>query len=188
MKINFKNIKSFLIGLFFSTLFLIVFLFFFLFLYSSYERHTLEEVIEENRLFIISTLIISISTILICWFLIAKNKKSSAIGIGLPSAFYIISIAIPYINDSHVSHVEFNKYTWESNHCKPYEMAASMVKYKELIGLSCNEVYSKLGSSQSIDVDNYWTMHIFCENDTVVRCTLIKGSTGFDGNWRGMCE
>jgi len=100
--------------------------------------------------------------------LILKNRKFTAIGVGIPILIAIgllVKVGSVYMIKSNY-YEAFNKDIWLQNTNKPARMARQLIKSKELVGMTMNQVTEKLGKSHYMESDTamvYWTDGCYCK-------------------------
>ena len=159
---------------------------------------TVTEIIEENDSFTIRLALLSLITFFIVKFAWTKKRRAFSYGIMVIYFIFILIYTIPYYSYRYIFPVKFDKGIWTERYCKPFNMAASLVKYEKLIGLSSSNVDAMLNKPTlnyrntwypfKYSIENYWEMKIIFDNDTVSRVLMSKGYTAWDGDQGGECD
>jgi hypothetical protein len=101
----------------------------------------------------------------------------------IPLMVILFKIGIIYFGQLNY-YQPFDKTKWANNEFKPFNMAKTLSKKKELIGLDRKEVISKLGyfretarfDGQTLiyNTENYWQFYIDLKKDTVIKAYLYN--------------
>mgnify|MGYP003597018850 CR=1 FL=1 len=118
------------------------------------------------------------------------NRKALSLGILLsliPVLFILIKLSILYFGQFNY-YQRFDKLKWIASDTKPFNMAKTLVKNNELVGLDRKEVITKLGyfketartDGQTLIyyTDKSWMLYIDLKRDTVIKAYLYE--LGFD--------
>ncbi|MCB0762993.1 MAG: hypothetical protein KDC12_15815 [Flavobacteriales bacterium] len=146
---------------------------------------TLQEIENQRTILLVLTIIIAGLTVLVSRRFIRAGKKYTAIGTVILPLLALLAVTVSYFNNFNY-HTTFNHTTWQQDMHKPFDMAATLVKDKVLIGMTRIEVEEMLGQGHeksygdqsqgngyvSYLVEHSWTLIIYFEKDIVVDTKL----------------
>jgi len=189
MKINSRQVVSFLGGLFFTAIPYAALLFIYVIATFSLAGETLTE--KENRdtfCFFVMLGIVGLTAFIIYGRL--KNKQPyTVIGMIIPfllALYGLITTSITWV-DNITYHYSFDQHEWKRNDSAPFRMAKTLTKKKLLIGKTTQQVIADLGEGDfsccergSIERIFYttdrwnWELRIYFENNKVTKAFLYE--------------
>ncbi len=186
-----RHILSFIIGLVISAF--IVGLVGFGFALMSFDLaggETLAEIEGQHVAGLVLSVFTLIITVFSIWQYYGRIRKYMACGL-VTTQLVVMCFSIIYIiNEKNIS-TEFDRAIWIKSDWKPEDMAKSLVKNNQLIGLTRDQVKEKLGEGAeaygNVDsdrgsiifkIENNWTMTILFQRDKVVSAEMRQPRLG----------
>ena len=172
--------NAFLVGAF---IFLVIGL---LILFISFDLgggETLQQIEAQRMGWLLITLLLAIAAGFIAREYLKNGKRYTPYGIRIVTLICVIGAAIHYSKNLMVT--PFNKTTWQHAEYKPFNMSASLVKRKKLIGLTREQVKNMLGAGadereDKTAGDGYikywvkesWSLTVYFQNGKVIETEL----------------
>ena len=183
-----KHLRSFFGGMILTGL--IYFLIVVLFVFGSFSLsgESLQKKENTEAFVFFAVLTITLITAYIIFRRWRTNRKASAAGIGMIMLFGIyasIMSGIQYVSNLNY-HVALDQQTWKNADFKPFNMARTLLKDDQLIGLTKQQLIDKLGIGNLgnrdgngnlftyiTDTDN-WQLKVWIKNDIVTETTMWR--------------
>jgi len=105
---------------------------------------SLQEIENQRTILLLLSMLGCGLTVLECRRFIKIGKKYAAIGIGILPFGVLILVSVYYFANYNY-HTNFDKKTWQQEKCKPFDMAVTLVKDNELIGITRDQLIELLG-------------------------------------------
>ena len=179
-----KQLLSFISGLIIPLIFYAIGGYLLVAMTFNFSSQTLTERENEIALYFFCVLagIIFISFIAFRQFKLKRKYLSLGLAISIiPVIVILFKIGVIYFGQLNYNQ-PFDKLVWTASNNKPLNMAKTLAKKKELIGLDRKEVITKLGyfkETARVDgqtliyyTDTYWDFYIDLKQDTVVKVYL----------------
>ncbi|MGB0428940.1 MAG: hypothetical protein ACPGLV_00605 [Bacteroidia bacterium] len=164
---------------------IVIALLYFLMTFNLAGGETFQEIEIQRTALLVLAIIIAVLTALVSKRFIRTRRMYTAIGTGILPLVTFIAVTVYYLNNYNY-HTNFDQTTWQHKKLKPFDMATTLAKDNELIGMTRTEVKTLLGKGFEKGNDNVnpnkgfitylveqdWTLTIFFENDVAVEVKL----------------